>query len=172
MKLYVALLSEPHSTHLTLVGLLSCVDPRVPEVVRVDPEGLVAVLAFVGFLSRMLKFVGFQSLVDYKSLPANVTDKGPLPRVDPPMVVVRSFVEKRPAARVALVLILTRVNELVSLQRTRAVEALAARFTAERRHVHRCPVQPTDDPAVAASSRSSFEAPAVSFDVARSLVFL
>lgn len=79
MKLHMSLLSEPHSTNFTLIGLLPRVDPCVSEVVCVDPEGLVAPLTFIGFLSRMLKFVGFQGLVDDKPLPANITDKGPLP---------------------------------------------------------------------------------------------
>lgn len=79
VKLDMSLLSEPHSTDFTLIGLLSCVNPCVSEVVGVDPEGLVALLTFIGFLSRMLKFVGFESLTDYKPLPTNVTDEGPLP---------------------------------------------------------------------------------------------
>lgn len=79
MKLDMSLLSEPHTTHLTLIGLLSCVDPCVSEEVCVDPEGPVALLTFVGFLSGVLEFVGLQSLMDYKPLPTNVTGKGPLP---------------------------------------------------------------------------------------------
>lgn len=75
----MSLLSEPHSTNFTLIGLLPRVDPRVSEVVCVDPEGLVAPLTFIGFFSRMLKFVRFQGLMDYKPLSANVTDKRPLP---------------------------------------------------------------------------------------------
>lgn len=79
VKLDMSLLSEPHATHLTLIGLLSCVDSCVSEEVGVDPEGPVALLTFIGFLSGVLEFVGFQSLMDYKPLPTNVTDKGPLP---------------------------------------------------------------------------------------------
>lgn len=79
VKLDVSLLPEPHSAHFALKGLLSGVDPRVSEVVCVDPEGLVALLAFMGFLSRMLEFVGFQSLTDDKRLPTNVAGEGPLP---------------------------------------------------------------------------------------------
>lgn len=172
MKLYVSLLSEPHATNFTLVGLLSCVDPCVSEVVCVDPEGLVALLTFIGFLSWMLKFVGFQSLMDYKPLPTKVTDKGPLPWVDPSMVVICSFVEKRPAACLTLVLHLACVNELVSLQWTCTLEALVARLTAERRHVHCCLVQPIDNSALMSLSSSSGEDPSVSFNVTHSLVFL
>lgn len=88
------------------------------------------------------------------------------------MVVVCSFVEKRPAACLTLVLPLACVNELVSLQRTRTLEALVARFTAERRHVHCRAVQPVDNSAVMSLSSSSPEDPSVSFDVTDSLVFL
>lgn len=110
--------------------------------------------------------------MDYKPLPTNVADKGPLPRVDPLMVVVCSFVEKSPAARLTLVLHLPRVDELVSLQGTGTVEALVARFTAEGRHVYRCPVQPADDPAVPPLSSPSLPDAAESFDVTRPLVLL
>lgn len=79
VELDVSLLSEAHPTHLALIGLLSSVDPCVSEVVGVDPEGLVALLAFVGLLSGMLKLVGFQSLPDDEPLPTNVAGEGPLP---------------------------------------------------------------------------------------------
>lgn len=88
------------------------------------------------------------------------------------MVVVRSFVKKRPAARLTLVLHLTRVDELVSLQGARAVEALVAGFTAEGRHVHRGPVQPVDDPAVPPLSSPPLPDAPVPFSVTRSLVLL
>lgn len=172
MKLNMSLLSEPHSTNFTLVGLLSCVDSRVSEVVCVDPEGPVALFTFIGFLSRMLKFVRFQSLMDYKPLPTNVTDKRPLSWVDPPMVVVCSFIEKRPATCLTFVLHLTCVNELVSLQWTCTVKALVACFTAERRHVYCCLVQPIDNSAGTPLSSPSFEDPPVSFNMTHSLVFL
>lgn len=88
------------------------------------------------------------------------------------MVVICSFVEKRPAACLTLVLHLTCVDELVSLQGTCTVEALVARFTAEGRHVYRCLVQPIDNSAVPPlSSPSLLDAPE-SFNVTRSLVLL
>lgn len=92
--------------------------------------------------------------------------------MDPLVVVVGGFVEKRPAARLTLVLHLTCVDELVSLQRTCTVEALVARFAAEGRHVYRRLVQPIDNSAVQPLSRPSLQDPAVSFNVTRSLVLL
>lgn len=172
MELYVSLLPEPHPTHLTLVGLLPRVDARVSEVVCVDPEGPVALLALVRFLSRVLELVGFQSLADYEPLPANVTDEGPLPRVHASVVVVRGFVEEGLAAGVTAILLLTRVDELVPLQRAGTVEALVAGSAAERRHVHRRPVQPIDNSAVPSCSAPSFQGPRVSLGVTQPLVFL
>lgn len=90
----------------------------------------------------------------------------------PLVVVIGSFVEKRPAARLALVLHPACVNELVSLQRTRTLEALVAGFTAEGRHVHRGPVPPIDNSAVAWLSGASSEDPSASLGVTHSLVFL
>lgn len=86
------------------------------EVVSVDPEGPVALLAFIWFLSGVLQFVGLESLMDDEPLPAHVTRERPFPRVDPLMVVIRGLVEERPPARLAVVLHLSRVNDLVSLQ--------------------------------------------------------
>lgn len=86
------------------------------EVVGVDPEGLATLLTFIWFLSRVLQFVRLQSLKDDEPLPTHVASKRPFPGVDPLMVVVRSFVEKRPATCLAVVLHLTCVNELVSFQ--------------------------------------------------------
>lgn len=77
VKLDVSELPEPHSTDLTLVGLLPRVDPQVSQVVCVDPEGLAALLTFVRFLPGVLKFVGLQSLKDNEPLPTHVTAKWP-----------------------------------------------------------------------------------------------
>lgn len=88
------------------------------------------------------------------------------------MVVVSGFVEERPAARLALVLHLTRVDELVSLQGTRTVEALVARSTAEGRHVHRGLVQPVDNPSVPPLPSPPLPDAPVSLSVTRSLVLL
>lgn len=92
--------------------------------------------------------------------------------MDALVVVIGSFVEKRPAARLALVLHLACVNQLVSPQRTRTLEALVAGFTAERRHVHRGPVQPVDHSALSPRSGASSEDRSASLRVTRSLVFL
>lgn len=86
------------------------------EVVGVDPEGFAALLAFMRFLSRVLQFVGLEGLKDDEPLAADVTSERPFPRMDPLMVVVRGFVEKRFPTCVAAVLHVTGVNELVSLQ--------------------------------------------------------
>lgn len=142
------------------------------EVVGVDPEGLAALLAFMRFLSGVLQFVGLESLKDDEPLPTEVTAVRPFSRVEPLMVVVRSFVEKRLPARVALVLHLTCVNELVSLQQTRSVEALAAALAAERRHIHRRLVPSIDNSAVTSLSSSSPDDLPVSFIVSYLLVFL
>lgn len=142
------------------------------EVVGVDPEGLAALLAFIRFLSRVLQFVGLECLEDDEPLPAHVTTERPLSRVDPLMVVVRSFVEERLPTRVALVLHLTSVNELVSFQRTCGVEALAAALAAERCHIHRRPVPSIDNSAVASLSSSSPDDLPVFFIVSYFLVFL
>ena len=79
MKLDVSVLPEPHSAHVTLVGLLPRVDPQVSEVVSVDPEGPVTLLAFKGFLSGVLQFMGLQSLMDDEPLPAHITREWPFP---------------------------------------------------------------------------------------------
>lgn len=113
-----------------------------------------------------------QSLKDDEPLPAHVTGKRPFPRVDPLMVVVRGFVEKGPAACLAVVLHLTGVNLLVSFQRTCRIEALAACLAAERRHVNRCAVLPVDDSAVSSLSGPPFDEPTASFIVSHPLVFL
>lgn len=92
--------------------------------------------------------------------------------MDPLVVVVCSFVEKRPAARLTPVLHLPCVDQLVSLQGSCTVEALVAGCAAEGRHVHRGPVQPVDNPAVPPlPSPSPPDAP-VSLKVTRSLVLL
>lgn len=75
MKLHMSELPEPHSTNFTLVGLLPCVDPQVSQVVCVDPKGFAAVLAFMWFLSRVLQFVGLESLTDDEPLPTHITTK-------------------------------------------------------------------------------------------------
>lgn len=54
MKLDVPQLSEPHSANFALIRLLTGVDPQVSAVVCVDPEGLAALLALIGLLSRVL----------------------------------------------------------------------------------------------------------------------
>lgn len=142
------------------------------EVVCVDPEGLSAVLAFMRFLSRVLQFVGLERLEDDELLPTHLASEGPLPRVDPLMVVVRRLVEKRLPACVAVVLHLTRVNELVSFQGARRVEALAAGLAAERRHIHRRSVPSVDDSAAASLSRSSSGGLPAPFVVTHLLVLL
>lgn len=142
------------------------------EVVGVDPEGLAALLAFVWFLPRVLQFVGLESLKDDEPLPTHVTNKRPLARVDPLVVVVRGFVEKRLPTRVTAVLHLRGVNELVSFQRARRVEALAAGPAAERRHIHGGSVPSTDDSAVSSLSSASPDDLPVSFVVSYFLVFL
>lgn len=88
------------------------------------------------------------------------------------MIVECGFVEKSPAARLAAVLHLTCVDELMSFQRTGTVEALVAGFAAERCHVYRRSVQSVDNPAVTSLSSSSFEDPTVSFVVISFQVFL
>lgn len=116
--------------------------------------------------------MGLQSLKDDEPLPAHVAGKRPFPRVDPLMVVVRGFVEKGPAACLAVVLHLTCVDLLVSFQRACGIEALAAGLAAERRHVDRCAVLPIDDSAVTSFSGSPFDDPAASFIMSYSLVLL
>lgn len=116
--------------------------------------------------------MGLESLKDDEPLPAHVASVRPFPRVDPLMVLVCSFVEKRPAACLAVVLHLAGVNELVSFQRTCRVEALAAGLAAERRHIYRRSVRPVDNSAVTSLSSSSFDGPTASFLVSYSLVFL
>lgn len=86
------------------------------EVVGVNPEGLATLFAFMRFLSSVLQSVGLQRLMDDERLLTHVTGERPLPRVDPLMVVICSFVEKRLPTCVTLVLLLTRVDELVSFQ--------------------------------------------------------
>lgn len=120
----------------------------------------------------MLQFVGLEGLKDDEPLPAHVAGVRPFPRVDPLMVLVRSFVEKRPATRLAVVLHLTGVNELVSFQRTCGVEALAARLAAEWCHIHCRPVRTVDNSAVTPLLGSSSDDPTASFLVSYSLVFL
>lgn len=142
------------------------------EVVSVDPEGLAALLAIMRFVSGVLQFVGLERLKDDEPLPAHLTTERPLSGVDPLMVVVGGLVEKRLPACVAVVLQLTRVNQLVSLQRTRGVEALAAGLAGERRHVYRRPVPSIDDSAVTSLSGSSSDDLPVSFIVGYFQVFL
>jgi len=149
VELDVSELPEPHAADLALVGLLPRVDPQVPEVVCVDPEGLAAVLACVRLLPGVLQLVRLERLADDEPLPTHAAAVRPLPGVDPSMVVVRGFVEERLPARLAAVLPPPRVDELVSPQRARRVEPLAAGPAAERRHVHRGLVPPVDDSPVA-----------------------
>lgn len=172
VTLDVAKLSEPHSANLALVRLLPSVDPQVPAVVGVHPEGLAALLALVGLLPRVLQLVRLQSLKDDEPLPAHLARERPLPRVGPQVVVVGGFVEERPAASFAVVLHLTRVNELVPFQQRGRVEALPARPATERRHVHRRLVLPVDDPALPSLPAPPLCDSAASFVVSQLLVFL
>lgn len=116
--------------------------------------------------------MGLEGLKDDEPLPAHVAGVRPFPRVDPLMVLVRSFVEKRPATRLAVVLHLTSVNELVSFQRTCRVEALAACLAAEWCHIYCRSVRTVDNSAVTLLSSSSFDDPTASFLMSDSLVFL
>lgn len=172
VKLDVAELSEPYSADLALVRLLPSVDPQVSAVVGVDPEGLAALFALVGFLSRVLELVRLQSLNDDEPLPAHLACERPLPRVGPQVVVVGGFVEERPAARFAVVLHPTGVNELVPFQQRGRVEAFPARPATERRHVHCRLVLPVDDPALPPFHDPPLCNSVASFLVSQLLMFL
>lgn len=172
MKLDVAQLSEPHSANLALVRLLPSVDPQVSAVVGVDPEGLAALFALMGPLSRVLELVRLERLKDDEPLPAHLARERSLPCVGPQVVVVGCFVEERPAARLAVVLHPPRVNELVPFQQRGRVEAFPACPAAERRHVHRRLVLPVDDPPLPPFPAPPRRNPAASLVVSRHLVFL
>lgn len=168
----MAQLSEPHSAHFALVRLLTSVDPQVSAEVCVYPEGLVALLTLIGFFSRVLEFVGLESLKDDEPLSTYLACERPLPRVGPLMVVVCGFVEKRPATRFAIVLHPTCVNELVSFQQRGRVKAFSARPTTKRRHIHCCLVLSVDDPALPPLAGTPPQHSATSFVMSQLLVFL
>lgn len=172
VKLHVSQLPEPHPAYLALVGLLPRVDPHVSEQVGVDPEGLVALLTLMRFLSGVLQLVGLEGLRDDEPLPAHVTTERTFSCMDPLMVVVRGFVEKGLSACGACVLPLPGVNLLVSPQGAGRVQALAAGLAAEGRHVHRGSVPSVDHSAVPFLSSAPPDDLPVPFIVSGFLVFL